>query len=105
MQGNKSSVGSGYGAFDEDEFLVGKDFGDLQTLGGDFLVAVLSVHLLALEDPARGGALSDAPGSTMSTVTVGSRLAVESMAFHYPGEAFSLGGPGDFDQFSFAKEF
>ena len=93
MQGDESSVGTRYGAFDEDEFLVGKDFGDLQALGGDFLVAVLSVHLLALEDPARGGALSDASGSAMPTVTVGSGLAVESVAFHDPGEAFSLGSP------------
>jgi len=104
MQGDESSVGTRYGAFDEDEFLVGEDFGDLQALGGDFLVAVLSVHLLALEDPARGGALSDASGSAMPTVTVGSGLAVESVAFHDPGEAFSLGGPGDFDHFSFAEE-
>ena len=90
MQGDESSVGTRYGAFDEDEFLIGKDFGDLQTLGGNFFVAVLSVHLLALEDPARGRTLSDAPGSTMPAVTVRSGLSMESVAFHDSGKAFPL---------------
>ena len=90
MQGDESSVGSGYGAFDEDEFLVGKDFGDLQALGGDFLVAVLSVHLLALEDSAWGGALSDTSGSSVSSVSVTGRLSMKSVTLHNSGETLTF---------------
>src|SRR3954469_19578229 len=92
------AAGTGDGALDQQQRLLGVHGMNGQVLRGVALVAHAAGHAQALEDAARGGCATDGTGLAVVLVgTVGGADAGEAVALHDTGEALALGGADDVD--------
>ncbi len=68
------------------------------------MIAVVTRHLLALDDTRRIGARSNGSGTTMLGVSVSVRTAVKAMALHNTLESATLRGTGDLYLVAWCKD-
>src|SRR6478672_10023651 len=96
---NDAATGTGDGALDQQQALLGVDGLHLEVQDGDALATHATGHAHALEDTARGRGGAD--GTRLAVVavrTVRSGDTLEVVALHDTGEALALRRADDVDQ-------